>query len=182
MSFKSIGCGLMLISCTVANNIAYAVNSIPEIDLKFTGKLVAEPCVIEPGHENIFLDFGNIIDKYLYMNTRTHSIAFEIHLAECDLNVGSTVSITLQGLENPELPGLLALDSSSKAKGIAIGLETHEAKHMAINTRSDKYTLHAGSNIITLKAYVQGEPSAIMNGSIIHGPLSAVATLSLNYE
>lgn len=35
------------------------------------GALVAEPCVIPLSDEEITLDFGTIIDKYLYLNTRT---------------------------------------------------------------------------------------------------------------
>ena len=37
-----------------------------EDNLYFHGELVAEPCVIPPGSEVIPLDFGTVIDKYLY--------------------------------------------------------------------------------------------------------------------
>lgn len=146
------------------------------------GALVAEPCVIPPGDEEITLDFGTIIDKYLYLNTRTLGQAIEIHLEECDLTLGKTVSITFTGTENSALPGLLAVDSGSKDKGIAIGLETLTAKSLPLNKASDKSQLQVGSNIIALKAYVQGEPQAIADKSIVRGPFSAVATFNLQYE
>jgi len=146
------------------------------------GALVAEPCVIPPGDEEIQLDFGTVIDKYLYLNTRTLGQQFEIRLAECDLSLGKTVKVTFSGTENIALPGLLAIDASSGAKGIAIVLETLEAKSLPLNKPSDDYVLQAGNSLIALKAYVQGEPQAIANRTIGYGPFSAVATFSLEYE
>lgn len=146
------------------------------------GALVAEPCVIPPGDEEITLDFGTIIDKYLYLNTRTLGQAFEIHLEECDLTLGKTVNVTFTGIESSALPGLLAVNGGSKAKGIAIGLETPSAQPLPLNQASDKSLLQAGSNTIALKAYVQGEPEALRNQGIERGPFSAVATFNLDYE
>lgn len=145
------------------------------------GTLVAEPCVIPPGDEEIPLDFGTIIDKYLYLNTRTQGQAFQIHLEECDLKLGTTVRVTFSGIESRALPGLLALDGSSEASGIAIGLET-SAKLLPINQASDRSLLLEGSSIIALKAYVQGEPDALKEQSIERGAFSAVATFHLEYE
>nr|ALG88628.1 Fimbria A protein precursor [Pectobacterium carotovorum] len=146
------------------------------------GALVAEPCVVPPGDEEIPLDFGTIIDKYLYLNSRTLGQSFEIHLEECDLTLGKTVSVTFSGTESSALPGLLAIDGSSAATGIAIGLETPSAKPLPLNQASYKSLLQAGSNIIALKAYVQGEPDALRDQSIERGPFSAVATFHLEYE
>ena len=151
-------------------------------NVRLHGALVAEPCVIPPGDENIALDFGTVIDKYLYLNTRTLGQAFEIHLKECDLTLGKTVSVTFTGTESSALPGLLALDGGSEATGIAIGLETVSGKPLPLNKVSDKSLLQEGSNIIALKAYVQGEPDALRNQSIERGPFSAVATFHLEYE
>ncbi|WP_028715586.1 fimbrial protein [Pantoea ananatis] len=146
------------------------------------GALVAEPCVIPPGEEVIALDFGSVIDKYLYLNTRTQGQSFSIHLTECDVSLGKTVKVTFLGTENAALPGLLALDGGSQATGIAIGLETEKAKPVPINTESDTYLLQAGDNRIALKAYVKGEPQAIANRTIGYGPFGAVATFALEYE
>ncbi|HEJ8043602.1 TPA: type 1 fimbrial protein [Serratia marcescens] len=151
-------------------------------NLYLHGALVAEPCVIPPGDEEITLDFGTIIDKYLYLNTRTLGQAFQIHLEECDLTLGKTVSVTFTGPENQALPGLLAIDGGSEAKGIAIGLETPPAQPLPLNQASDKSFLLEGSNIIALKAYVQGEPDALRDHSIERGPFNAVATFHLEYE
>lgn len=153
-----------------------------ENNMHLYGALVAEPCVISPGKEEIQLDFGTIIDKYLYLNKRTLGQPFEISLTGCDLTLGKTVKATFLGTESSALPGLLAIDASSEAKGIAIGLETQGAKPLPFNQSSDKFPLQEGDSRIALKAYVQGEPDAIASQTINLGWFSAAATFSLEYE
>lgn len=153
-----------------------------EGNMRFHGALVAEPCVIPPGEENLQLDFGTVIDKYLYLNQRTQGQPLEIHLTACDLSLANTLTVTFSGNENLKLPGLLALDAASQAHGIAIGMETAEGKPLPLNKAGKKYPLAAGSNRIAFKAYVQGEPEAIAKETIERGPFSAVATFRLEYE
>ncbi|HAT4919955.1 TPA: type 1 fimbrial protein [Serratia marcescens] len=149
-------------------------------NMTFRGALVAEPCVIPPGQETVVLNFGSIVDKYLYQNLRSPGVQFEIILAECDLSVGKTVRMTLNGTESLALPGLLA--PAGQAGGIGIGLETLEGQTVAINHSVEKLTLAEGTNGIRLLAYVRGEPEAIANKTIGHGAFSAVATFNLEYE
>lgn len=151
-------------------------------NVHFYGALVAEPCVIAPGNEEIHLDFGTIIDKYLYLNTRTPGQPFDIRLTECDLSLGNVVKISFSGIENTALPGLLAINDSSEATGIAIGLETEDAKLLPLNKQSDNYRLQKGNNVIELKGYVQGEPKSLNDKTIRRGPFHAVATFNLEYD
>lgn len=151
-------------------------------NVHFYGALVAEPCVIAPGDEDIQLDFGTIVDKYLYLNTRTLGQSFEIRLIECDLSIGKTVALRLLGTENPALPGLLAIDGGSAAKGIGIGLETVKGTPLLLGQNGEKMPLQTGNNVIALKAYVQGELQALANKHLTRGAFSAVATFSLEYE
>lgn len=151
-------------------------------NVRLHGALVAEPCVIAPGDESVHLDFGTVIDKYLYTNVRTHGQAFDIHLTECDLSLGKTVKVTFSGTENPNLKGLLAIEGGSQAYGIAIGMETQAGQPLPLNKIGGGQRLVSGSNTLTVLAYVQGEPGAIANQSIERGPFSAIATFSLEYE
>ncbi|WP_129544232.1 fimbrial protein [Serratia sp. 1D1416] len=146
------------------------------------GALVSEPCVIPPGEDEITLGFGTVVEKFLYKYSRTPAQPFFIHLAECDLSLGSTVRMTFLGTESAALPGLLAMDAGSGAKGIAIGIETPEAKAVKINKASDKFALQAGDNRIPFRAWVQGEPQAITQQKITPGAFSATATFALEYE
>jgi type 1 fimbria pilin len=152
-------------------------------NMRFHGTLVAQPCVIKPGEEVIPLDFGTVIDKYLYQNQRTSGQQFALHLSGCDLSLGTSVAITFTGLENFMLPGLLALDASSQASGIAIGIETQDGAPLPINKAEiTRYPLSVGDNFIRMQAYVQAEPAALTNRTIAKGPFSAVVTFSLAYE
>ncbi|CAI0921609.1 MULTISPECIES: fimbrial protein [Serratia] len=163
--------GLLALSCAAqADNV------------RLHGALVAEPCVIAPGDENVRLDFGTVIDKYLYTNVRTHGQAFEIHLKGCDLSLGKTVKVTFSGTENSSLKGLLAIEGSSQASGIAIGMETQGGQPLPLNKAGEGYRLASGDNTLTLMAYVQGEPEAIARRTIERGPFSAIATFRLEYE
>lgn len=146
------------------------------------GALVTEPCVIAPGDESIQLDFGTIVDKYLYLNQRTHGQEFKLRLSDCDLSLGNTVRVTFSGTESSELPGFLAVDTSSQAKGVAIGLETLEGNAIKINKAGSNYKLHSGVNAIALKAFVQGGSQALINHEIKFGSFKATAAFILEYE
>ncbi|ANJ96302.1 exotoxin [Serratia plymuthica] len=151
-------------------------------NLKLHGALVAEPCTLQAGDENIQLDFGTVIDKYLYLNTRTHSKPFQLRLMDCDTSLGKTMKMTFSGMESVALPGLLALDGGSEAKGVAIGLETEAGQALTLNQKSRGQAITDGINTITLQAYVRGEPEAIKNKAIERGTFTAVATFALEYE
>lgn len=151
-------------------------------NMRLHGALVAEPCIIPPGEETVTLDFDTVIDKYLYLNTRTLGQPFTLHLAECDLSLGKTVRVTFSGDESEALPGLLAPGGASRRNGIAIGVETPAGQLLPINQQGEALPLNDGSTVLTVHAYVQGEPKALAEQSIVRGPFSAVATFSLEYE
>ncbi|HDL7170458.1 TPA: type 1 fimbrial protein [Yersinia enterocolitica] len=140
-------------------NVFGAVPVLAADNMRFHGALVAEPCTIRPGDDAISLNFGTVVDKYLYSNQRTLGKQFQIHLVDCDVSLGTTANIIFTGNDSVNLPGLLAVDSSDM--GIAIGLETLAGKPLYLNQSSDDIALDTGNNIITLKAYVRGEPDAI---------------------
>jgi type 1 fimbria pilin len=151
--------------------------------VNFDGTLVEDACEVYPGDENIELDFGSVVDKYLYLNTRTHSQPFTIRLVNCDLVLGREVKVTFSGTENGALSGLLAIDASSQASGIAIGLETASGTALPINTGEYTQSLHSGNgNDVNLQAYVQGEPLALQTKTLGRGAFLATATFELNYE
>jgi type 1 fimbria pilin len=152
-----------------------------EKNMYLHGALVAEPCVIPPESENITLDFGAIVDKYLYANIRSPGEAFAIQLDECDPAIAESISFTFKGMENAALPGYLALEGGT-AKGVAIGLETEKGEFLPLNKPGEKQALEAGTNQVQFKAFVQGEPEALENGKIERGEFVASATFEMNYE
>ncbi|WP_423213329.1 fimbrial protein [Serratia marcescens] len=151
-------------------------------NMHFSGALVAEPCTLRPGDEDIRLDFGTVIDKYLYTYGRTPGKAFSLVLQDCDISLGNTVKVTFSGAESAALPGLLKPDGGSQATGIALGLETMAGAPLVLNKPSEGYVIGKGSNSLQLQVYVRGEPEAIAQKSIGLGAFSSVATFGLEYE
>ncbi|WP_330210479.1 fimbrial protein [Pseudomonas sp. AM4(2022)] len=150
-------------------------------NLSFKGNLVEEACTIRPGDEAITLELWDVTSKHLYINTRTQGKNFRLHLEDCDTTIGKTVNILFGGRENMALPGLLALDPGSGATGVAVGLETLSNKPLPLNQVSDDQVLSEGSNVIELKAYLQGEPQAIQDKTIGQGAYTVTSTFTLDY-
>jgi type 1 fimbria pilin len=149
-------------------------------NLHFSGKLVNDPCVLDPETEEVNIDFGAIVDKYLYENNRTPSEPFVIRLMECDISIGKTANLTFSGKENHELPGLLAL-AEGAVTGVAIGMELDDNTPLPFNKPTPAFELINGNTEINLKSFVQGEPSAIKNHDIGRGVFNATATFMVEY-
>ncbi len=171
-----------LIAALVGLSLLPMAPALAAENMRFHGALVAEPCTIAPGKENVERKFGTVVAKYLYINSRTHGETFTLPLTECDISLGNSVKVTFLGVESSVLPGLLALAGSSQAAGIAIGIETMEGKPIPINQPSNVNQLMQGDSPIRFMAYVQGEPEAITQQSIRLGPFNAMVTFSLEYE
>lgn len=146
-------------------------------NVRLHGRLVAEPCIVVS--EYIEVDFGTIVDKYLYKNIRTLGQPFEIELGDCDLSLGNVVKVTFIGVESPTLGGLLAVGTPSK--GIAIGIETPAGKSVKFNQPSDAFALQSATEQLEFKAYVQGESLAITEKSIERGDFSVTSIFKLDY-
>jgi len=156
-------------------------SAIPYGDnVHLSGTLVAEPCALRPGDENIRVDFGGIVDKYLYINGRSPSQAFQLHLQGCDLSIGKQLNVSFSGNESSVLPGLLAVQQTNS--GIAVGIEDAAGKAIALNSGSKEITLEKGDMTLKFAAWIQGEPQAIKEHTIARGEFSAVATFRLDYR
>lgn len=151
-------------------------------NVHFSGALVAEPCTLPESETDIKLDFGSVIEKSLYQYQRTKSIPFAIHLVDCDPTLMSTVSATFEGTADDELSGMLELDPSSSAKGVAIGLERLDGSPLAINKAGAYQQLSQGNNSLTFNAYIQAKPGAIAQKQITAGEFTATSTFVLTYQ
>lgn len=179
--FKSLFCalrlgGILLLTQLQLGSPAYALEN-----LAFKGALVNAPCTLRAGDEELELDFGTLIDKYLYRNGRTLSRPFSLHLDDCDTAVMTGVKLTFAGTENTALTGLLALDAGSLARGVAIGMESDAGQLWPLNVPR-VITLTPGNMVIPLQAFVQAEPAAQSSQGIVRGPFTATATFALEYQ
>ncbi|EGT0664409.1 type 1 fimbrial protein [Salmonella enterica] len=151
-------------------------------NVQITGRLVTEPCSLDSTTADIPLAFGNLVAKYFYTTKRTPGEPFIIRLLGCDPSVGKTVSVTFIGSESDSLPGLLVPDAGD-TQGIAFGIETDDvnAQPVLLNKPSPVFDLSNGTTELHLRGYVQGEPDAIANQSILTGPFTGTATFELAY-
>lgn len=150
-------------------------------NLRFRGNLVQGACSIRPGDEDIELTLREMTSKFIYRYTRSEGKPFSLHLENCDTGIADSVTITFSGIENPDLPGLLAVDAGSQASGIGVGLETLQSNPLPLEVASDEQALITGNNVIELQVYVKGEPQAILDQSIVPGAFSASSTFTLGY-
>lgn len=149
-------------------------------NLQIKGTLVNEPCVLEPTGNTLAIDFRTVIKKGLYKDKRTPAIPFTIRLTECDTSIGKEVMITLKGDESTALPGMLS-PGGSGGTGIAIGIETPDKTPVPVNKETFAFSLQDGLTEIHLQTFVEAEPDAIKNQTLIAGDFSATATINVSY-
>ncbi|EDW1731963.1 type 1 fimbrial protein [Salmonella enterica subsp. enterica] len=172
---------LIMMTYSFADAAGKSVSS----DVDFNGTLVAEPCVVAPGSdgENVAVDFGTIPDKTFYSidGRRTWIQSFHILLTECDLSLSKEVNISFTGVEDAEQPGLLAVNSSSGVKHVAIGLQTHTGEDLPLNKQMQGYLLNNGTTQLNFKAYVQASDEGVTNHNVGHGAFESISTFELEY-
>ncbi|WP_105665499.1 fimbrial protein [Cronobacter dublinensis] len=156
--------------------------SAAEDNVHFSGALVSEPCTLPDTDTDIHLDFGSVINKYLYQYKRTKSQPFSIHLEDCDTTIMNTVSIMFQGTGDSELTDMLALETTSTAKGVAVGLEFEDGSLLSLNKASPFRHINTGDNTLTFNAFVQAQPSALINRTLQMGTFTAIGTFILAYK
>ncbi|MFG1174702.1 fimbrial protein [Erwiniaceae bacterium CAU 1747] len=173
----------LLISVLTAGSYVFAAEEKGSSDnLRFTGQLVAQPCIVASGNESMEVNFHSVFKKTLYKQGRSSSQSFKVLLSECDLSLGKTVRVSFDGRRSLALPGLLALNMDSAASGIAIGIETADGTPIPLGEKTSSYPLKEGGNEIDFKAYIQAEPDAISKENITVGLFNATLTFYLDYE
>lgn len=150
------------------------------VDLRVSGDLVAEPCVVNVDSIERQVKFNSIPSRNFYLHSRSAPENFVIVLEQCDVDIAKNVSISFTGDDDSEQPGLLAV--TGEAKGIAILLETEQGELVSINHGKTKFTLRKGITTLEMKAYLQASQKSIINHSIKEGEFSATAIFNLEYE
>lgn len=162
-------------------SLAQAANSN---DIQYSGTLIALPCTVDPIYENFGVDFGgNINAKDLIDGQRRYSkedILF--HLTDCDTSLGSTISAKFSGVSTTA-NGLLNVDASSEASGIAVGLETPSGRPLPINGTqvAPVMPITPGEMTIRVRSYLQAVEGATVV-SMTPGFFTATLTYTLVYE
>ncbi|MBC8944998.1 MULTISPECIES: fimbrial protein [Xenorhabdus] len=161
---------------------AYAKDNLRQ-NVRITMTVLAPPCVIKPEDKFMEVNFGNIINRDLYLYHRTPSQQLRLHLEECDPRAAQKVKIRFIGQESREQPGLLAFSYGSSASGAAIGMEKLDGTPLPFNkTAQFRLSDTSSNNVIPFQAYVKADPSALLQNKIGVGEFNAMATFELSYE
>lgn len=165
-----------------ATSLCLPATQAAEDNLYFSGTLVNEPCALAERDKLIEMNFESVIDKDLYLNGRTKGRPIELHLQNCDLDVGKRmVNITFSGNESSEPPGFLVLRSTT-VKGLLVGLETTQGVTLPLNKTHRIGMLSSGDNLLSFNAYLQGDPKVLANRTLGQGDFEASLTFALSYE
>lgn len=157
---------------------AYADNNAT---INYSGTLVALPCTVPSGTEDIYVDMGVIPTKSLYRFKRTAPKLVSFELKDCDTSLGDTIAIYFSGPMTAD--GLLAFGASSEAKGAGIGLENMDGTPININSiRPYKVNIVDGDMTVKMKAFVEGTQQALADKTIEPGYFNAVLTYIMSYE
>lgn len=169
--------GMNLFLPALIMGASFGVNAADNVVI--TGNLVTEPCTLDPESAEVILDFGNVVSKYFYSNSRTPGETFSISLTECDLDIGKNVSFKFSGTES-SLLGLLAPDG--KENGLAIGIESADGLlAIPLGQETPLFELSEGTTRLTFKGYIAAKPDAIKDKTIVAGEFTATAVFEIIY-
>ncbi|EPK7572976.1 fimbrial protein [Klebsiella michiganensis] len=147
-----------------------------DTDVHFTGNLVADPCELHVDSEDQIVDFRNVPSKTFIKYPRSEAERFSIWLTECDLSLGTTVTVTFKGTEDALQPGLFAVTGS--AAGIAIALEDDSGTPVKPNVPMRPSALTAGDTFLNFQAFI----SAPVHSRVREGDFESMTTFLLEYD
>lgn len=99
-------------------------------------------------------------------------------LKDCKGPAEYEVRVTLTGTEDSEQPGFLALDASSAAQGVGIGMEKNDGTAVPINNTSGAtFVLSNGNNNLNFNAWLQAKSGR----EVTMGEFTASLTATFEY-
>ncbi|ACX86874.1 type 1 fimbrial protein [Pectobacterium parmentieri] len=155
-----------------------ALQSPPLSDNEVTFRVSAvnAGCNVSTESKVIVVNMSEVSERYLKTNSYGNWHDFTINLTDCNLDTYQNVTVRFSGKEELLLPKHLALDTPSRAKGIAIGIY-HANKLIGINSSADSIVLQSGDNAILFSARIE----KIRDDLIRSGDFVATANFTLSY-
>ena len=128
-------------------------------NLHFFGNILCRACTLVVEGGNLAeVHFPAISRQDLMVAGESPRVPVVFKLKDCKGPASYQVQVTLTGTEDSEQPGFLALDTTSTAQGVGIGMETIDGVRVAINNPTGaKFTLSDGSNDIHFRAWLQAK-------------------------
>ncbi|EIY7826262.1 MULTISPECIES: fimbrial protein [Escherichia] len=171
----SLGYGLLAGLLLIGSTRALAVDN----NLHFYGNLISRSCTLVVESGNLAeVHFPTISRRDLMVVGESAHVPVVFKLKDCKGPASYQVQVTLTGTEDSEQPGFLALDTTSTAQGVGIGMETTDGVRVAINDPTGaKFTLSDGSNDINFRAWLQAKSGR----EVTMGEFTANLTATFEY-
>ncbi|MDZ8397104.1 fimbrial protein, partial [Escherichia coli] len=94
-------------------------------NLHFYGNLLSKSCTLVVDGANLAeIHFPTVSNRDLMVAGQSAHLPVVFKLKDCKGPAGYNVKVTLSGTEDSGQPGFLAVDDTSTAQGVGIGMET----------------------------------------------------------
>lgn len=147
-----------------------------DTDVEFSGTLIADPCQVDTDSEDQTVEFGPVAAKTFINHEQSASARFSVWLRECDLAMGSQVTVTFYGQKDEVNPTLFMVDGT--AKGIALALSDSSGHAVTPGSEQPPQTLNDGDTELKWEARIQSTAGS----QVTEGDFVSVVTFSLEYE
>ena len=163
--------GLLLTASTGARAV--------DNNLHFYGNLLSKSCTLVVDGANLAeIHFPTVSNRDLMVAGQSAHLPVVFKLKDCKGPAGYNVIVTLTGTEDSGQPGFLAVDDTSTAQGVGIGMETLDGKRVDINnTTGATFALTNGNNDINFRAWIQAKSGR----DVTIGDFTASLTATFEY-
>ncbi len=148
-------------------------------NLHFYGNLLSKSCTLVLQDEVLAeVHFPAVSRKDLMVAGQSARVPVVFQLKDCKGPAQYEVRVTLTGIEDAEQPGFLALDTSSAAQGVGIGMEKTDGTPVPINnTTGVTFVLSNGNNNLNFNAWLQAKSGR----EVTMGEFTASLTATFEY-
>lgn len=152
-----------------------APSSLTDATVTFHVQVVSSPCHFQDNTEFV-VEMGETATRTLQTQRYGDWHTFTLGFTECNIDTFQNIAIQFLGTEDTHLPGRLALDSGSGAKGVAIGIY-YGNNLLAINNNSAWIPLQVGDNTLPFSARIE----RTADNTLQSGDYTATAHFKLSY-
>ena len=142
---------------------------------------VATPCTLHAESHEVALDFQRVIDRFLLRYGMTPAREFALTLEGCDNRVLTGAAMRVTGRESTELPGLLALDGTTTARGVVVALHATQGATLPVNAVKGQPLEVTDNMAITMQAHLEVEPSAQRSRQVVLERFRATLFVAVDY-
>lgn len=172
---KKLSLAALVMFSVLLNPMAKAASPLGEINVELRGNIVDFTCVIETASDNKTVKLGSWPTKQLRTaGSTTQAMPFNLKLTGCP--PGGAASITFTGKDTGT--GLLALNTASTAKNVAIELLNEDKSRLLLNNASKTMQVDANGDV-TMKFWANYIATA---DNADAGLANADATFLINYN